>query len=62
MRYDFLVIETRTVRVYYAVDAASDEEAREKVEQGETIEEHEVPLSTEVVNRTILHKRGKRTD
>ena len=51
MKYRQIVIETRNVVVAYIVEANSLNEAVEKLENGETIEEHDL-RNDEVINRT----------
>ena len=52
-RYQATIVETRTVQVIYTVEADSEDEAREKLENGETEDELELSNSAEVLNRTL---------
>lgn len=54
MRYTIEVTEKRTHSMLYTVEASSIEEALEKAENGETVDEEEkglLPCSGEVVDR-----------
>ena len=55
-RFRFEVVELRAVRVYYTVEADTEEDARRRAEIGETVEETEcADISYSVVDREIDH-------
>lgn len=52
--FKFRVIETRTQEVEYAVEAETEEEARQKAEIGDTTMEVELEPLGEVIDREIV--------
>jgi len=53
-RYNVYVYEVRRVECVYEVEAHSPEEAREKAEAGDTVDEWHNPLNDEVASRQIV--------
>jgi len=51
--YRVEVVETRTVDVIYLVEADSENEARQKAENGETVDEDH-PVAREIINRSVF--------
>lgn len=49
-RYEQKVIETRTYTVFYVVEAKDEQEAKDKIEIGDTLSENDAAMG-EVLNR-----------
>lgn len=57
--YEMEVIETRTIRVMYRVEADGESEATDLAVIGDTVSEEEFPASVEVVNRVVYSSPKK---
>jgi len=54
MKFQFKVIETRTVEMLYTVEAGTLQKARAKAAIGETVKEVEFDGRCEVLNRIVV--------
>ena len=51
--FNVIVMETRAVEVIYTVEAENEQEAREKAEQGDTIDSFTMSNSFDIIGRNV---------